>query len=129
MTEMVILGLGWLDKWAPTFSWEDGYWKLKLGLGSLPPPNPVGKRSVHPPEGKGAAATLEPWPGNPQIPREYQDLVGVFSKGECNVLSPHHSTDCTIEFMPGAKLPKLQMFSMTSREMTELRNCINTNLA
>lgn len=25
MTETIILGLDWLDKWGPTISWEDGY--------------------------------------------------------------------------------------------------------
>lgn len=41
MTETVILGLARLDKWGPTISWEDGYRKIKMGLGPLPPPDPT----------------------------------------------------------------------------------------
>lgn len=42
----------------------------------------------------------------PGIPREYRDLVDVFSKGASDELPPHRTTDCAIEILLGGKLPK-----------------------
>lgn len=33
MTESIILDLAWLDKWGPVITWEDGYQKLRIGIG------------------------------------------------------------------------------------------------
>lgn len=38
-------------------------------------------------------------------------------------------TDCAIEIVPGAKLPKLKLYSVTPREPEELRLFIDKNLA
>lgn len=46
MTEVVILGLSWLDKWAPTIWSEGGERKLRLGIGPLPPPRSPEKGAV-----------------------------------------------------------------------------------
>lgn len=45
------------------------------------------------------------------------------------MIPPHHPTDCPIEILPGAKLFKLKMYSMTLKEMEELQEFINKNLA
>lgn len=64
----------------------------------------------------------------PLIPKEYRDLAEVFSKRESNVLLPHCPMFCTIEIVPGAKLPKLKLYSMMPREMEELQAFVNKNL-
>lgn len=48
---------------------------------------------------------------------------------EQHLIHTHRPINCTIEFMPGAKLPKPKIYSMTPREMDELRKYIDTNLA
>lgn len=59
----------------------------------------------------------------------YGDLAEVFSEEECEVLPPHCSTDCAIELLPEAKLPKPHMYSMTQKVLKELRFYIDKNLA
>lgn len=107
MTEAIILGLDW---------WTNGV-----------PPSPRKMATRKSQKGKKAAATTEVLPGSPQVPREYWDLAEAFSEEECNTLPPHPPTDCTIEFVPEANLPKPKMYSLTPREMTELREYINAN--
>lgn len=63
------------------------------------------------------------------ISKKYQDLAEAFSKWELDILPPHHPMDCAIEILPGAKLAKLKMYSMTPREMEELKNSVDKNLA
>lgn len=43
----------------------------------------------------------------------YNDLADVFREEECDVLPPHYVTDCAIELIPGAKLPKPRMYLTT----------------
>lgn len=69
---------------------------------------------------------MEQPPGTQIISREYQDLVEVFSEKECDELPPHCPTDCAIKIIPGAKLPKPKMYSMTPGK---LREYIDKNLA
>lgn len=62
------------------------------------------------------------------VPFEYHDLGEAVSKKESDVLPPHNPTDCATEIFPGAKLPKLKMYSMMLREMEELQRFIDKNL-
>lgn len=55
-------------------------------------------------ETKCLKAVLEQPPGSLLIPKKYRDLGEAFSDKEC--LRPHHLTDCAIEILLGAKLPK-----------------------
>lgn len=58
MTEAVILGLAWLDKWGHTIWWEGGYRKLRIGIGPLPPPHEQAQKSLESKgEGKGGGET------------------------------------------------------------------------
>lgn len=63
------------------------------------------------------------------FPSIYGDLAAVFSKEKCGVLPLHRLTNCAIELIPGAKLPKLRMYSMTPKELEKLRSYIDKNLA
>lgn len=99
-----------------------GFRKLRLVLGPKPSKDQV--------EGLGGGTSREDtetnWGG--VFLDIYRDLADVFSEEECEVLPPHRSTDCTIELIPGAKLPKPHMYSMTPKEL-ELRWYIYKNLA
>lgn len=72
---------------------------------------------------------MESRQAEPSIPKEYQDLAEVFSEQESNILPHYHPADCAIELLPRAKLPKRKMYSMTPREMKELCNFVDKNLA
>lgn len=63
------------------------------------------------------------------FPGAYKDLEAVCNETECETLPPHRLTDCAIELIPGAKLPKPHMYAMTPSELEELRWYIDKNLA
>lgn len=56
----------------------------------------------------------------PVIPKEYQNLRDVFSKRVLDELALLRPTDYAISILPGAKVPKLKLYSTTSRELEEL---------
>lgn len=62
------------------------------------------------------------------FPDIYKDLLEVCSE-ECEILPPHRATECAIELIPGAKLPKPRMYSMTPKELELLCRYIDKNLA
>ncbi|XP_039178262.1 uncharacterized protein LOC120298525 [Crotalus tigris] len=125
-TETVILGLSWLDKWTPTIWWEEGYRKMRLGMGPIPR---TGGNGGQVPDAPETTAQLQERGGEVSYPEEYRDLAMVFSEEECNHLPPHRPTDCAIELLPGVKLPKPRMYAMTLPELQELRRYIDHNLA
>ncbi|KAG8139065.1 hypothetical protein E2320_001858 [Naja naja] len=57
---------------------------------------------------------------NPAYPIEYTDLADVFNKTGNDQILPHRPTDCAIELIPGVKLPKPYMYSMTPQEMHKM---------
>lgn len=63
------------------------------------------------------------------FPYIYKDLEEVCSEERCEELPPHQATNCTIELISGAKLPKPRIYSMTPRELSEIRDYIDKNLA
>lgn len=60
--------------------------------------------------------------------KEYWDVWDVFSKTGFNALLPHHHRDCSIEILPGARLPKPKLYLMTPCELEELHVFIDKNL-
>lgn len=58
---------------------------------------------------------------NPQIPQEYWDFWDAFSEKGSDELLRYWPTDCSIEILPRAKLPKLKLYSMTPRELETLK--------
>lgn len=62
------------------------------------------------------------------FPTVYTNLAEVFSEEDCEVLPPQCPTDCVIELIPEAELPKPRMYSMMQKEMGELRQYIDKNL-
>lgn len=67
--------------------------------------------------------------GLKSIPGEYHDLAEVFSKVRLDELPPHWPTDSAIKIVPGTKLPNLKIYTMTPRELDELWQFIDKNLA
>ncbi|KAK9397281.1 hypothetical protein NXF25_020642 [Crotalus adamanteus] len=124
MSESVILGLAWMDKWTPTIWWAEGSRHLRLAVGPQlrPPDDQTRGKELN-------SSKLVQEKGEVRYPRVYDDLAAVFSKRECDCLPPHRRTDCAIELAPGAKLPKPRMYPMTFAELQELRKYIDKNLA
>lgn len=118
MIESLILGLAWLDKWGPTIWWSGGFRRLRISNGPDPPLHEQARGGGEENQDQGHT-----------FPPEYNDLKEVFSETECEVLPPHRPTDCAIELVPGVKLPKPRMYSMTPAEMQEMRKYIDKNLA
>lgn len=58
------------------------------------------------------------------ILKEYK---GRLEKGS-DELPPHWPTDCSIEILPEAKLPKPKLYSMTPKELEKLCSFIDENL-
>lgn len=91
----------------------------------------VSEKSHHTPPVKKAKAETTNKQGGDRlelpISKEYYDLAKVFSKRESDTLPPHRPTDCAIEIMPGAKLPKPKLHSLTLREMEELHPSTTKN--
>ncbi|KAG8147118.1 hypothetical protein E2320_022583, partial [Naja naja] len=67
MTEAVIWGLSWLDKWCPTIHWEGGFRKIHLVVG----PGPIAETSTPP----TTVNTLGNQLGRLAYPIEYTDLA------------------------------------------------------
>ncbi|KAK9408175.1 hypothetical protein NXF25_006949 [Crotalus adamanteus] len=124
MSESVILGLAWMDKWTPTIWWADGARHLRIAVGPHP-------RATYDPDRDRKLNTSKPVQerGEVQYPQVYNDLAAVFSEQECDSLPPHRPTDCAIELVPGAKLPKPRMYPMTFADLQEMRRYIDKNLA
>lgn len=59
--------------------------------------------------------------------QEYWDLREVFSKKGLDELPPYRLMDYAIEILLGVKLPKLKLYSMTPRELDELRMFIDAS--
>lgn len=74
------------------------------------------------------AVTQEYPKGDPQILKEYWNLQDIFRKRGSDALPRHCPMDCSIEILPGAKLPKPRLYSMTTRELKELCSFIDKNL-
>lgn len=119
MTESMILGLAWLDKWGSTIWWEGAYRKIKIRVSPRPPPHEQAQRGDDireegiPMEGQTAAAA--------PFPRSMQTWQRSLVRGSVICYHHHHHpTNCAIKIIPGAKLLKLKMFSMMPRKMEEL---------
>lgn len=55
-------------------------------------------------------------------------MQDVFSKKDSDELPPHWPTDCSIKILPEAKLTKPKIYSMTPKELEELRIFIDKNM-
>lgn len=58
-------------------------------------------------------------PSRTMFAHVYKDLTEVFSETESDMMLPHCLTDCAIEILPGAKLPKPKMYPMMPKELDD----------
>lgn len=77
MTEAVIWGLAWLDKWGPTIWWERGCRRLCIGVGPRPSSHESEERGV---ECREREAELTETGEEGPFPAVYNDLAEVFSE-------------------------------------------------
>ncbi|XP_075046976.1 IgGFc-binding protein-like [Mixophyes fleayi] len=109
----VILGHPWLQLHNPVIDWTQGeitQWRspcsqtcLKLTLRILQP----------------VSLLLTP---------QYQEFWDVFSKKAFDTLPPHREYDCAIKLIPGAKLPKGRLYSLSSPETRAMQDYVKENL-
>lgn len=101
MTETVILGLAWLDKWRPTIWWENGVRTLRLVTGPLPPSETSQIKRITDAEGGGELiellrATMDQTLSIQLILMEYWEVAIAFSKEDCDILSTTTTTKLLI---------------------------------
>ncbi|XP_077158510.1 uncharacterized protein LOC143820028 [Paroedura picta] len=139
----ILLGMDWMDLHRPEIDWDEKRLvfshpncKLHFWYRDQPDAPPVAVAGTVVPWSE-SPAMLNPWLramglySNPDdaIPACYRDLAEAFSEEECNQLPPHRPTDCAIELVPGAKLPKAKLYNMSPAELRELRAFVDKNLA
>lgn len=71
----------------------------------------------------------EETPDISQIPTEYQDLQGVFSKFCASAIPPHCPFDCAIDLLPGTSPPRGCLYSLLAPERTAMEDYIGQSLA
>ncbi|KAL0191918.1 hypothetical protein M9458_010214, partial [Cirrhinus mrigala] len=63
------------------------------------------------------------------VPVEYLDLRGVFSKSRAASLPPHRPYDCAIDLLPGTSPPKGRLYSLSTPEREAMEKYISDSLA
>ncbi len=111
----VILGLPWLCSHNPHISWREGqiiYWNSTCQEHCLIPITPLPLQSILPTKQN---------PDIPGLPTKYADLTEAFSKIKASRLPPHRSSDCSIELLPGATLPRGRIFPLSQPEAESMK--------
>ncbi len=88
----------------------------------LPLPRPVNAK---------VASTLIESPESqetPSFPSDYAAFQDVFSKQAATILRPHRPWDCAIDLLPGAKLPKGQVYPLSIPERKAMEDYIREAL-
>ncbi len=119
-THPLILGLPWLRTHDPQISWREGQiteWgpacqerclsKITRKLNTI------------------TTSTVDTL----NLPREYADLIEVFSKKKASQLPAHRSVDCAIDLLPGTTPPKGRIFPLSQPESESMKNYIQEELA
>ncbi|KAI2645258.1 Retrotransposon-derived protein PEG10 [Labeo rohita] len=117
----VILGRPWLTRHSPHIDWHSGKilgWSYACKETCLVP-SPTTKTSL-----SIQSTTVESpeTTSSVTIPTEYSSYVDVFSKERATHLPPHRRWDCSIDLLPGARLPqgKVYPLSIPEREAMEI---------
>ncbi len=63
------------------------------------------------------------------VPIEYLDLKGVFSKSRAASLPPHCPYDCAIDLLSGMSPPKGRLYSLSAPEREAMEKYISDSLA
>ena len=70
-------------------------------------------------------------PSNPRdrVPKQYHDLLPLFTKKEADKLPPHQYVDYAIPLIQDKNPPMGRMYSMSDSELTEVRKWIQENMS
>ncbi|XP_073675909.1 cilia- and flagella-associated protein 74 [Garra rufa] len=127
----VILGRPWLIKHQPRIDWstgevlewgatceDHGYHPSSSDTESPYRPIPLHATTIESPATQSATA----------IPPVYQSFTDVFSKERATQLPPHRPWDCSIDLLPGAKLPHGKIYPLSRPEQEAMENYIQEAL-
>ncbi len=119
-THPLILGLPWLRTHDPQISWREGQiteWGPACQERCLSKIT----RKLH--------TITTPTVDTLNLPREYADLIEVFSKRKASQLPTHRSVDCAIDLLPGTTPPKGRIFPLSQPESESMKAYIQEELA
>ncbi len=113
----LILGLPWLEKHTPFFSWSE---RQIIQWFEYCLPNCLNR----------TLQSKQPEPCNAsKIPREYHDHIEAFSKTKASQLHPHCSSDCAIDLLPGSQPPKGRVVPLSQPESEAMKSYIDEELS
>ncbi len=118
----VVLGHPWLVLHNPHFNWSQSYilsWSEGCHATCLLSACPSVSCSVFQDEHMDLS----------NVPSEYRDLKGVFSKSRAASLPPHRPYDCAIDLLPGTSPPKGKLYSLSAPEREAMEKYISDSLA
>jgi len=118
----VILVYPWLRRHNPYIDWASGtilQWSALCHAVCLRPVSSLAPSRVVPSDSTDIS----------QVPKEYHDLKGIFSKILATSLPPHHPYDCAIDLLPGTTHPRGRLFSLSAPETNSMKRYINDSLA
>ncbi len=118
----VVLGHPWLTVHKPHINWGHDYvlaWSDKCHTSCLLSACPSLSCSVFQDEHGDLS----------NVPSEYLDLKGVFSKSQAASLPPHRPYDCAIDLLPGTSPPKGRLYSLSTPEREAMEKYISDSLA
>ncbi len=126
----LILGRPWLSTHSPEIRWETSEvirWSESCRQHCLKGiPRPLHQS----PTTQVASTRVEsPEPSStPSIPSDYREFQDVFSKQAATQLPPHRPWDCAIDLLPGCKLPKGRLYSLSIPERKAMEEYIQEAL-
>ncbi|KAI2647957.1 Transposon Tf2-9 polyprotein [Labeo rohita] len=126
----VILGRPWLTRHSPHIDWRSGEilgWSdacegeclvTSSATKTTPKVLPVQSTSVESPETTSSVT----------IPSEYASYADIFSKEQATHLPLHRQWDCSIDLLPGARLPQGKVYPLSIPKREAMENYINETL-
>ncbi len=119
-THPLILGLPWLRTHDPQISWREG---------QITEWGPACQERCLSKITRKLNTTTTSTVDTLNLPREYADLIEVFSKKKASQLPAHHSVDCAIDLLPGTTPPKGRIFPLSLPESESMKTYIQEELA
>ncbi len=119
-THPLILGLPWLRTHDPQISWREG---------QITEWGPACQERCLSKITRKLNTTTTSTVDTLNLPREYADLIEVFSKKKASQLPAHRSVDCAIDLLPGTTPPKGRIFPLSQPESESMKTYIQEELA
>ncbi len=119
-THPLILGLPWLRTHDPQISWREG---------QITEWGPACQERCLSKITRKLNTTTTSTVDTLNLPREYADLIEVFSKKKASQFPAHRSVDCAIDLLPGTTPPKGRIFPLSQPESESMKTYIQEELA